>query len=99
MISGNTDADLYRPEFYLPTEQYVTNVLEDINNKIAALEKSMRYFSTSSEDERTLAQYIIGENEAFKALTDAIQKSNISVRTTRFSSYSVVGRQNAFLMQ
>lgn len=94
MISGDTN--LYRPAFYQPTEQYVTNVLEDINNKMANLEKLVKDFGTSSEDERTLAQYIIGENEAFKALTDAVQKSNISVKTTRFSSYSVVGRQNNF---
>ena len=56
----------------------------------------MKDFGTSSEDERTLAQYIIGENEAFNALTSAVRKSNISAKTTRFSPYSVVGRQNTF---
>ena len=56
----------------------------------------MKDFGTSSEDKRTLAQYIIGENEAFRELTAAIQRSSISVKTTRFSPYSVVGRQNAF---
>lgn len=96
IISSNTNSYLYRPDFYQPTEQYVSNVLETITNKITNLEKLMRDFGTSSEDERTLAQYIIGENEAFKALTNAVQKSNISVKTTRFSSYSVVGRQNVF---
>lgn len=96
MISGDTNSNLYRPYFYQPTEQYVTNVLEDINSKINNLEKLFKDFGTSSEDERTLAQYIIGENEAFKALTSAIQKSSISTKTTRFSPYSVVGRQNSF---
>lgn len=96
MISAKTASSLYRPVFYKPTEMYVSDVLEDINGKISNLEKLLKDFGTSSEDERTLAQYIIGENEAFKALTAAIQKSNISVKTTRFSPYSVVGRQNSF---
>lgn len=96
MISGNANSQIYRPSFYKPTDQYVSNVLEDINIKISNLEKLMKDFGTSSEDERTLAQYIIGENEAFQALTEAIQKSSISVKTTRFSPYSVVGRQNTF---
>lgn len=96
MISSKANSNLYRPSFYQSTEQYVSTVLEEINNKITNLEQSIKDFGTSSEDERTLAQYIIGENEAFKALTSAIQKSNISVKTTRFSSYSVVGRQNTF---
>lgn len=96
MISAKSASSLYRPAFYEPTEQYVSDMLEDINGKIANLEKRLIDFGTSSEDERTLAQYIIGENEAFKALTEAIQKSSISVKTTRFSPYSVVGRQNVF---
>lgn len=96
MISGTTNTNLYRPYFYQPTEQYVSTVLEEINGKINNLERLLQDFGTSSEDERTLAQYIIGENEAFKALTSAVQKSRISVKTTRFSPYSVVGRQNVF---
>lgn len=93
MISGS---NLYRPSFYQSTGQYLTNVLEGIDEKINNLERLLKDFGTSSEDERTLAQYIIGENEAFKALTDAVQKSKISAKTTRFSPYSVVGRQNTF---
>lgn len=93
MISGS---NLFRPGFYQPTDQYLSNVLERIDEKIINLEKLFKDFGTSSEDERTLAQYIIGENEAFRALTEAVQKSNISVKTTRFSPYSVVGRQNTF---
>lgn len=96
MISGDTNTNLYRPSFYQPTEQYVSTVLEEISAKINNLEKLFKDFGTSSEDKRTLAQYIIGENEAFRALTEAIQKSSISVKTTRFSPYSVVGRQNVF---
>lgn len=96
MISGKSASHLYRPAFYKPTEMYVSDVLEDIKCKIANLENLFKGFCASSEDERTLAQYIIGENEAFCALTDAINKSNISVKTTRFSPYSVVGRQNVF---
>lgn len=96
MILGDANNDLYRPYFYQRTEQYVSTVLEEINEKINNLERSLKDFGTSSEDERTLAQYIRGENEAFKALTDAVQKSRISVKTTRFSPYSVDGRQNAF---
>lgn len=96
MVFGDANSDLYRPSFYKPTEEYVSDVLESINSKISNLEKLLKDFGTSSEDERTLAQYIIGENEAFNALTAAIQKSNISVKTTRFSPYSVVGRQNSF---
>lgn len=93
MISGS---NLYRPSFYEPTDQYLSNVLEKIDGKINNLERLLRDFGTSSEDERTLAQYIIGENEAFRALTNAVQKSSISAKTTRFSPYSVVGRQNTF---
>lgn len=96
MISTSTVFGLYRPSFYKPTEMYVSDMLESINGKIANLEKLLKDFGTSSEDERTLAQYIIGENEAFKALTDSIQKSSFLVKTTRFSPYSVVDRQNTF---
>lgn len=96
MISGDTNIHLYRPNFYQPTEQYISTVLDEIEGKINNLERLLQDFATSSEDERTLAQYIIGENEAFKALTDAIQKSRISAKTTRFSPYSVVGRQTTF---
>ena len=96
MISGDTNTNLYRPYFYQPTEQYVSTVLEEINGKINNLERLLKDFGTSSEDERTLAQYIIGENEAFRALTEAVKKSSISAKTTRFSPYSVVGRQNTF---
>jgi len=56
----------------------------------------LKDFGTSSEDERTLAQYIIGEDEASKALTSAIKISSISVRTTQFSPFSVVERQTYF---
>lgn len=93
MISGS---NLYRPSFYEPTDQYLSNVLERIDGKINNLERLLKDFGTSSEDERTLAQYIIGEDEAFRALTNAVQKSSISAKTTRFSPYSVVGRQNTF---
>ena len=93
MISGS---NLYRPSFYQPTDQYLSNVLEGIDGKLNNLERLLKDFGTSSEDERTLAQYIIGENEAFNALTEAVRKSSISAKTTRFSPYSVVGRQNTF---
>lgn len=96
MISGDTNTNLYRPCFYQPTEQYVSTVLEEINGKINNLEKLLNDFGTSSEDERTLTKYIIGENAAFKALTEEVQRSSISTKTTRFSPYSVVGRQNTF---
>lgn len=96
MFSGDTNNNLYRPSFYKPTEQYVSTVLEEINGKINNLEKLLKDFGTSNDDARTVAQYIVGENAAFKALTDAIQKSTISVQTTRFSPYSVVGRQTNF---
>lgn len=96
MISGDENSTKFRPSFYSSTDVYVSTVLEEINDKISNLEKLLQDFGTSSEDERTLAQYIIGENEAFNALTAAVKKSSISVKTTRFSPYSVVGRQNSF---
>lgn len=96
MVSTNTKYTLYRPCFYEPTNQYVENLLEGINKRITSIESLVKDFGSSSEDKRTLAQYIIGENDAFDALTEAVKKSNISVKTTRFSSYSVVGRQNEF---
>lgn len=87
MVSSNTKYTLYRPCFYEPTR---------INCRITNIESLVKDFGSSSEDKRTLAQYIIGENDAFDALTEAVKKSNISVKTTRFSPYSVVGRQNVF---
>lgn len=96
MLLGDANTRMYRPFFYQPTEQYVSTVLEQINGKINNLEKLLKDFGTLSEDERTLAQYITGENAAFGALTEEIKKSNLSVKTTRFSPYSVVGRQNTF---
>ncbi len=96
MISSNTRYTLYRPCFYQPTTQYIENLLEGINKKITNVEDLVKDFGAASEDKRTLAQYIIGENDAFDALTEAVKKSNISVKTTRFSPFSVVGRQNEF---
>ena len=96
MVSSNTKYTLYRPCFYEPTNLYVENLLEGINRRITNIESLVKDFGSSSEDKRTLAQYIIGENDAFDALTEAVKKSNISVKTTRFSPYSVVGRQNVF---
>ena len=96
MVSSNTKYTLYRPCFYEPTNLYVENLLEGINCRITNIESLVKDFGSSSEDKRTLAQYIIGENDAFDALTEAVKKSNISVKTTRFSPYSVVGRQNVF---
>lgn len=96
MISSKTNYELYRPCFYEPTNQYVENLLEGINDSISNIEMLVKNFGAASEDKRTLAQYIIGENDAFDALTEAVKKSNISVKTTRFSPYSVVGRQNEF---
>ena len=71
-------------------------MLEGIKPRITNIESLVKDFGSSSEDKRTLAQYIIGENDAFDALTEAVKKSNLSVKTTRFSPYSVVGRQNVF---
>jgi len=42
------------------------------------------------------AKYIEGENLAFKELTKEIEKAQISVKTTRFSEFSVVTSQTAF---
>jgi len=42
------------------------------------------------------ATYIKGENQAFQALTEEIVKARISVKTTRFSGFSVVSSQTAF---
>lgn len=39
MILGDTNNNLYRPYFYQPTEQYVSTVLEEINEKINNLER------------------------------------------------------------
>ena len=71
MVSTNTKYTLYRPCFYEPTNQYVENLLEGINKRITSIESLVKDFGSSSEDKRTLAQYIIGENDAFDALTEA----------------------------
>lgn len=84
---------------FLRTDQSICReFVEGINCRITNIESLVKDFGSSSEDKRTLAQYIIGENDAFDALTEAVKKSNISVKTTRFSPYSVVGRQNVFLV-
>ncbi len=45
--------------------------MEGINRRITNIESLVKDFGSSSEDKRTLAQYIIGENDAFDALTEA----------------------------
>lgn len=73
MVSSNTKYTLYRPCFYEPTNLYVENLLEGINRRITNIESLVKDFGSSSEDKRTLAQYIIGENDAFDALTEAVK--------------------------
>ena len=48
------------------------------------------------------AEYIEGEDAAFTALSESVQKANSSLRTTRFANQSIVGRkasaeQNEFM--
>ncbi len=96
MVLGDADTNLYRPTFYEPTEEYTNGILRGINEKLLNLENLISDLGSSSEDQRTLAQYITGENAAFDALTAAIKNSRLSVKTTRFSPYTVVGRQSTF---
>lgn len=96
MFSGDSNTKSFRPSFYIPTEQYVSTVLEGIDVKINNLEKIIKEFGNPSEDERILVDYIMGEDKAFEELTNAVKESKISVKTTRFSPYSVVGRQTDF---
>lgn len=93
MISGN---DKYRPSFYEPTEVYVSTLLESIYERLSSFEKTLNDSWVINDGERIPADYIRGEDKAFTALTEAILKSNVSVKTTRFSPYSVVNRQNKF---
>lgn len=98
MFSSDSNINSFRPSFYEPTEQYVSNLLERIDSKITGLENIIKNTENSDKEERILADYITGEDEAFKELTKAVKDSKISVKTTRFSPYSVVGRQTDFFI-
>ena len=68
-------------------------MLSDIHSKIKNLEDMI---ARTQNKDVVVTEYIKGENNAFAALTEAVKKATKSIRTTRFSPYSVVGRQNVF---
>jgi len=72
----------------------ISRILTEINDLKEGLRKEG--LAMSRNNSRIVADYIEGENEAFKALTDSVRTAHKSIRTTRFSPYTVVNRQYDF---
>lgn len=70
----------------------------DLGGKLEAIKDEVdNVFSHIVKGEQSFnAVFIDGEEPAFAALTDAINRAQLSVKTTRFSPYSVVGRHDEF---
>ena len=88
-------------EFYSSFANELLNVsipnLSEIKTMLSELvAKSNTHHS--AENVQVTADFIEGEDNAFKALTAAVNFAHKNVRSTRFSPYTVVGRQNPFFM-
>ena len=83
----------YHPYFAHFKENIHQKILENIFESIKDLKETM---IMSRDKVRVIADYIEGEDAAFSALTRAIKEARESVRTTRFSPYSVIKRQNLY---
>ena len=71
---------------------------DDLCGKLDDIGKSVNdIFTHIKKGEQNFnAVFIDGEERAFTALTNAIKQAQTSVKTTRFSPYSVVGRHDEF---
>ena len=69
------------------------SALDDVARGMASI--TQRFVEINDAD-YIKAYYIDGENNAFKALTDATNRAKTSVRSTRFSPFTVVNRQEEF---
>ncbi|MDR2581300.1 MAG: hypothetical protein LBC85_09955 [Fibromonadaceae bacterium] len=76
------------------SKDYHQDKLEDTLTGIDDLIKVLSLFST--DENIVIAEYIDGEDNAFKALINSIKKARKSIRTTRFSPNAVVDRQKEF---
>jgi len=82
---------------YLPYSQFFEENIHDILSGIYSKIDNLKDLITLSKSKGIVStEYIEGEKNAFKALTDAIRSARESAQTTRFSPYTVVGRQNEF---
>lgn len=70
----------------------------DLGSKLDAVkDEVIKVFNHIVEEKQSFnAVFIDGEGPAFAALTDAINRAQSSVKTTRFSPYSVVNRHDEF---
>lgn len=69
------------------------DMFEDIKSNIKSIVDN--YIAMEKRD-YIKAYYIDGENNAFNALTEAINEAKISIRSTRFSPFTVVTKQKEF---
>jgi hypothetical protein len=83
------DTLVYSKSFKETPQGMLGSILKKIND----LEQQV---TLSQSKSRVVAEYIEGENNAFVALTEVIMNARKTVKTTRFSPYSVVGRQGTF---
>jgi nucleoside 2-deoxyribosyltransferase len=79
--------DVFSYEKYVPA--MISRILTEINDLADRV-------TMSRNNSRIVADYIEGEDEAFKALTDSVRTARKSIRTTRFSPHTVVNRQYDF---
>ncbi|MDR2581373.1 MAG: nucleoside 2-deoxyribosyltransferase [Fibromonadaceae bacterium] len=82
---------------YLPYSRLLKETSESIVSDIHLKIKNLEELITRTKNKDVVdTEYIKGEKDAFAALTEAVKKATRSIRTTRLSPYTVVGRQNDF---
>lgn len=95
-MEENIDAKVRGTESILGKK--VDRMDNDLCSRLDAIKDEVdNVFSHIMKGEQSFnAVFIDGEGPAFAALTDAINRAKKSVKTTRFSPYSVVGRHDEF---
>jgi len=76
-----------------------THLAKDITPEvIPTYNKFISDLKTLIEEKKNVmvTEYIKGENNAFAALTEAVKNAKKSIKSTRFSPYTVVRRQTSF---
>lgn len=96
LLEENIDAKVRGTESALGKK--VDRMDNDLCSRLDAIKDEVdNVFSHIVKGEQSFnAVFIDGEEPAFAALTDAINRAQKSVKTTRFSPYSVVGRHDEF---
>jgi len=88
--NNKDELSVYLPSYSNLIKDTVPSVISDVVTKMNDL------ITTFKNNATIIAEYIEGEDNAFKALSIAVKGAHKSIRTTRFSQYSVRARQNDF---